>query len=1085
MSSNNLPNLPEYRGRNRRETIFWIAIGVALLGLALYEWGPRALGHQLLSGLTRLWDAIPVLNHPVHLYRDGHLVTIHAHPSWARMVFLTGLHLVGLAILVAFPLVAVIGLVRWRLRRQRIRTMTWTEVLLFQNDVVTPDTMRQLFDQLWDALWPRSRWVGSTWWYRLFVSAPPFSLVLVRDAAVDDQMHWLLGIPAAMQDRVLAAWQNTYQNVRFHPWPHPVSAPPHPVRRGERAWQRFWATWHAARLLPRPPIWHPAGWAFMWRQNWQTARSQQRPVMAVGTSTPPPRPQVVRWRLKYRTAIRMVDVVSEYKALPLELLVQALAREAWKEHQPLPNFVWQATWTPMPTARALRQVETGAQYAVWEDNVAAQDAAVSALDQMGRGRWMTELRASAPTYDTMQRMVSAWGTQNRWAILRPHNVIVWRRAWSRWMTEGVPRIWPLGGGNPLWSGECAAFFALPTGRLRVSDLPRSMTRRMPAARALNRAPQDVIVMAEGHDKVGLYPADFTKNLLLLGIQGSGKSTSLINVFKNAVRAQRPDGTPENAVILFDIGKDTAQAALRLVPPDRTVLWVDPTDPENPWAIEPLDTTVSDAAAITQLLDTFQDIFGAEAIGPRSREILGHTLTAIIAASTPEHPRTLRDAYRFITDEGYRMGLLSVALKQPDLPPQTRDFWTVVLPQLLANNPRFWEEAVAAPRNKLDELLRHRAVEQALGVARPGQPRKRPIDWDRVIRERQVVIVNLDMAQLGGRSPVRLFGILITQLAWRAIQRQGLKPEEDRIPVRLLYDEAQEYLSAQFLDMLALGRAYGFQTVLATRFLMELRDPALQAGIINLCQNRIIHRIPEPSEAVRLMQQMLTIYINNITLTEEAQNLERFMADDIMRLPDHTAICLWQAKGAVQSPFVAETIDWRPDAHEDWATWHKAHQPEWLPPEEPEEFETPPEDATNTGDTVAQGETSAGISDATPSSLAPVAATVASPADLASRGHLDTLSPQALAQQFHLTEAIVLRVCREQHCTLSHLAQVLAAHHAERPDFMTQVPKWLSDHPEWFGAAHDIPLGEPLPQSTAVPLAPSADSDTPWLLDSKL
>lgn len=111
MSSNNLPNLPEFRGRNRRETLFWIAIGVALLGLALYEWGPRALWHQLTSGMTRLWDAIPLVNHPVHLYRQGHLVTLHAHPSWARAVLLGGLHLVATVLLWALPLLVLIGLV--------------------------------------------------------------------------------------------------------------------------------------------------------------------------------------------------------------------------------------------------------------------------------------------------------------------------------------------------------------------------------------------------------------------------------------------------------------------------------------------------------------------------------------------------------------------------------------------------------------------------------------------------------------------------------------------------------------------------------------------------------------------------------------------------------------------------------------------------------------------------------------------------------------------------------------------------------------------------------------------------------------
>ncbi|WP_053958124.1 type IV secretory system conjugative DNA transfer family protein [Sulfobacillus thermosulfidooxidans] len=1008
------PSLPEYRGRARRETLFWLVIGLTLVGIGLWTFGPRVFGQQVWSGIQSLWTHIPFLTHSVTLYRHGQRVTIAPHPTWVLVAIHALLTAIGWLVLGFSPLLLVILITRFLLRQRRIATMQWTEVHLFQNDVVTPDAMRQLFDQLWDALWPRSRWVGSWWVYRLFVSAPPLTLMIIRDQTVDDRMHILLGTPANLTDRVLAAWQNAYQNVRFMVWPHPIHVPDH---------------------------------------------------------------QVVRWGFRYRTAIRLVDLVDQYSALPLEVLVQAVAREAWKQAGPLPDFVWQVVWVPIGTGRAMKRLETAAQYATWEENVALQQAADTALQQMGRGRWMTEIRASAPTYDVLQRIISAWGLQNRWAVLRPHNVIVWRQKWVTWMQQAVPRIWPLAGGHPLWSGECAAFFALPTGRLRVADLDRSMTRRMPAPRTLSRDPRHVIVTAEGQDRVGLYPEDFIKNLLLLGIQGSGKSTSLINVFKNAVRLTREDGTPREAVVLFDIGKDTAQAALRLVPPNRQVIWFDPTDPANPWALQPLDATASAASAVTELLETLQEIFGASAVGARSREILGHTFTALLAAQTPDHPYTLRDAYRFLTDEGYRVGLLAQALKNPACPPQTQEFWTVVLPNLQANNPRFWEEAVAPPRNKLDELLRHTTLQAALGVIMPDGTRRRFIDWDRVIRERQVVIVNLDMARMGGRSNVRLFGILITQLLWHAIQRQGLQAESTRIPVKLLYDEAQEYLSPQFLDYLALGRAYGFQTVLATRFLLELKDPALQAGVINLCQNRIIHRIPEPAEAIKLMQQMMTIYINNITLQEEAQALERFMADDIMRLPDYTAICLWQAKGAVQSPFVAQTIDWRAEAHEDWATYHLQQQPACL---------TVPDVDVSIPSTSDNIETSA---PSTPSLVAmddspPSGSPHVDSPQAAETTNVDW-SVQKLAQRFQLSQSVVEKICRDQQCTLSELAAVLTQHGAERPAFMVQIPGWLADHADWFSAVKN-PDGADHPIE-AVSSSSTADQnvadDTPWLLDS--
>ncbi|MCY0865647.1 MAG: hypothetical protein OWQ57_11895, partial [Sulfobacillus sp.] len=310
-----------------------------------------------------------------------------------------------------------------------------------------------------------------------------------------------------------------------------------------------------------------------------------------------------------------------------------------------------------------------------------------------------------------------------------------------------------------------------------------------------------------------------------------------------------------------------------------------------------------------------------------------------------------------------------------------------------------------------------------------------------------------------------------------------------IPVRLLYDEAQEYLSPQFLDMLALGRAYGFQTMLATRFLLELRDPALQAGIVNLCQNRIIHRIPEPAEAVKLQQQMLTIYINNITLAEEAQNLERFMADDIMRLPDHTAICLWQAKGAVQSPFIAETIDWRPEAHEEWAAYHLAHQPAFLPPVADAEFpieDTGPDD--NTSHIPA---------DRAPAAVDPSGAFGPSPtvkaqdADFVATEevrHSVSLAPaewtvQEVSKRFQLSQSVVEKICAAQSCSPAVLAHVLTAHAAERPEFMLQVPGWLASHPEWFTEA-SIETSENVFAGSAnqQPTPMHAESDTPWLLD---
>ena len=836
-------SVAEMRDRARIEAIAMVVLIVGGLGFAWH-----VLGSAVWAGLAAGFGAL------LHTWWPD--ASIPPGP-WGTV--LTGLFF-GLLLFVAAMLAS-----RWYWWNRRRHTMIWYEIRLFQDDTTEPARVRGVFDQLWDGLYPRHRWVGTWAPYRWFTGTTWYTWAVARDHAVDDQIHLLLGAPADVMDRVLHAWQNIYQNVRFEPWKHGLH---------------------------------------------------------------PPQAQMLRWRVHHRSWLRLTTLASNNGTLPVEAMLQAISREGWRGDAPLPDVCCTYTFTPIPTHRAWQRLEQGARYAEWEADSPAQSAARSAITQVGRGRWQTEWRAATTNYDMMQRILGAWALHNHWAILVGHNVVFWRRLFHQWFAAGVPRLWGWHGPK-FWSGECATFFPWPTGRLRISDLNRSMTRRMPAPRPLVVSSPLALMQAEGGQYVGLKESDRHKNVLLLGIQGSGKSTSLLNMFRNDVLAVDAQGRPAKAVILVDIGKDTAKAALRLVPPDRKVIWFAPASDLNTWLIQPFVSGAQDGTQMEHLLDLFQEIFGEEAIGPRSRQILGHVFATVIAAGTEEDPPTFDHAYQMLADETVRDRMVAQAAALGRLPAHTADYWSREYPQLNAANPGFWQEAAAAPRNKLDAFLRNEALRGAIGAGDVAGIVRKAIDWERVIRERQVVIMDLDQARMS-RQSTALFGVTATLLLWHAIQRQGLKSEADRIPVSLLYDEAQEYLSPQFLRYLALGRAYGFQTALCTRFLLEIEDDRLRAGLVNLCQNRIIHRIPEEQDAKALMMQMMTVYINNINLAEEVQGIERFMADDIMRLPDRQAICVWQADGAVQSPFHAYTIDWRPFAHEEWALAHLAHQPVLTP-----------------------------------------------------------------------------------------------------------------------------------------------------------
>lgn len=901
--------LTELEGRNRADWLLWGGVIVLLLGLVIWIRGPLWTWHAFLAAWVRLWHLITFWFHPVHsFYALGwpqgffHALNLPARPPAPRTVGQvptppTAAHSATaprwpLALLFgtasaspwALGLVAVSRiLTRW----QRARGMTWTEIQLFQHDESTPSAMTAVLDTIYAATRVRSTWMNTAGIYRWFLGEPPWTLQIVRDPihpTMPHGIHLVLGAPSATALRSIQnALRTTYTNLRFLPWTLPM----------ERRW-----------------------------------------------------PYVARWSLRRGIGgdAHLVRLLTNYDTIPLETLIQALARDTFA-HEDAPPFVFQWTMTPVSIGRARRRLEYRTNRAQWEGRATEQQAARQALTQIGHGRFRVEWRLAADSWEVVQKAAGAWASENRQADLRLRLVLIWKGFWVRWMAAGLPGLWPWARSIPLWSGELASFLALPTGRLRIADLTRSMTRRMPASQRLPRQPALTLMRAEPDDPVGIAEVDRFKNILVRGTQGAGKSQALLRVFRADVRAIRPEpapvpdwgesrrdrrGDPLKAVVLLDIGKDTAKAALRLVPPDREVLWVDPTRWDNPWQLQPFAGTNDRATRTAQILELLLNVFGDEAIRDRSK----HLLRSFIATALEADPRaSFATVYRMMTDDAFRN-----TLQQLCQDPLLRLFWDKEWPAL-AKNPKFLQEIMDAPRNKLGALLYHPFIRSAMAgdlgdpAAVATQWVQTLIDWDRVLRERQVVIFNLPKSDLGDEG-TRLLGTTAVLSLWNAIERQAHLPEAERVPCSLIIDEAQNFISAGFAAMLAEGRALGLQMTLAVRFLGEVANERAQAAIEELCHHLIVFRVHQVEEAKTLMHLMQRLYANNITFAEDVQALTNFAVDDFLHLPDHHAICFWQAYGEIQPPFVAESIPWRPldadadwDAqHEAWAAGHLARQP---------------------------------------------------------------------------------------------------------------------------------------------------------------
>jgi len=52
---------------------------------------------------------------------------------------------------------------------------------------------------------------------------------------------------------------------------------------------------------------------------------------------------------------------------------------------------------------------------------------------------------------------------------------------------------------------------------------------------------------------------------------------------------------------------------------------------------------------------------------------------------------------------------------------------------------------------------------------------------------------------------------------------------------------------------------------------------------------------------------MEVYADRIGVEQEIQERLRFSVDDVLRLPQYRALCLWVSRGVPQPAFVAETI----------------------------------------------------------------------------------------------------------------------------------------------------------------------------------
>jgi hypothetical protein len=584
--------------------------------------------------------------------------------------------------------------------------------------------------------------------------------------------------------------------------------------------------------------------------------------------------------------------------------------------------------------RELTRTERRDPLEIGVDSVVEDKELKGALETQHRSLFWTEIRVSSTRYEVAKALSGLFFES------RSENELVPRHA--RLRAALYARRTALAANNPLpsfmhgvlSSSELAALWSLPRQRVKTAQLVRSPLRRAPAPPEIARQPE-VQIMRDERGPVGLFEADRKYGLAFIGGQGVGKTSAMARTI--AIDAQ----DREAALIVLDPKHDLAEHALSLIPDDRAVWYMDLARPEV--GFNPLRISAAPSAVADVVLQAMKEVHEPGSILSQSDEFLRNAALAV-AAVEPEP--TLWHMYELLSPRRtqYRKEVVRRLIPQPGMDAVSR-YWGQTFPERWMDSRTHMSGQLAAPLNKINRLLTTPSVDVAL---------RHPfaLDLGRVIRAREVLVVNGALGEVGEQNAVVVLQLLL-QLIHQAMKQQQRLPAEKRVRVCLKVDEAHLVLTPSFATMLALHRAAGpLEVTAAWQYSEQVEDRAIRSGLKSLLRSRSMFSMGEVSDAREQAEVAMEVYSDLIRSDRDDRERMRFGPDDIVRLPTFVAINSWVAQGARQTAFVGHTFPMKSEDNGRRAERHQARQreagafwPSFLPDPIGEDQETDEEQVT--------------------------------------------------------------------------------------------------------------------------------------------
>ncbi|MFH1537024.1 MAG: DUF87 domain-containing protein [Patescibacteria group bacterium] len=363
--------------------------------------------------------------------------------------------------------------------------------------------------------------------------------------------------------------------------------------------------------------------------------------------------------------------------------------------------------------------------------------------------------------------------------------------------------------NVLTEEEISSLFHVPDPSQKMQAIDWILSKRAQPPFNLptpqNCKPNEATFFAKtnfrGSNKLfGIKYDDRRRHLYIIGKSGTGKSKLLESLILDDIRMNK-------GVVVLDPHGDLIQNIIKFIPENRIkdTIHFNVPDLDYPVPFNPLGGVEIDMKQqMTQgFIEVFKKFFGAD-WSPKIEHVFRYTVLALLDYKNS----TVVGMMKMLTNRKYRQLVI------PEIQDSVvKHFWAN---EFSSWSEKFDNEAILPLVNRLGQFLSNHIIRNI--VAQP----KNKIDFDRVIKDRKVLLIEMSKGKLGEENSALLGAMLITKIYQTAMMQAKL-PEEQRKNCYLYIDEFQNFATETFENILSESRKYKLNLTLSHQYLGQVPE----------------------------------------------------------------------------------------------------------------------------------------------------------------------------------------------------------------------------------------------------------------------